>query len=147
MCLPPLRLLAAFLVLSFLAALSARSEQVVFGEINYFPTGTKPEFIEVQNITMTPLDIAKWSFTNGITFNFPDFNSGSPQAHFLKAKERIVLSSADEAATRAAYPAIPLAVRVFGPWVGTLNNDGERITLEDKNGVPVCTVGYGDGGR
>ncbi len=119
----------------------------MFSEINYHPAGAEPEFIEVWNITMTPLDMAKWAFTNGVAFTLPDFNSGAAQAHFLKAGERIVVSAADEATTRAAYPAIPAAVRVFGPWTGALANDGERITLEDKNGVPVCTVNYGDRGR
>ncbi len=144
---PPLCRRAAALVLSLMLAASACSEQVVFSEVHYFPTGAKPEFIEIQNITMTPLDMAKWSFTNGVAFTFPDFSSGAPQAHFLKPKERIVVSAADEATTRAAYPAIPAAVRIFGPWVGVLDNDGERISLDDKNGVPVCTVNYGDSGR
>jgi hypothetical protein len=34
-------------------------------------------------------------------------------------------------------------VRIFGPWTGKLNNDEERITLKDKNGITVCTVKYG----
>ena len=146
---PPLiqRRFLAVAFLSFLLSVPARSEQVVFGEINYHPSGTKPEFIEVWNITMTPLDMARWSFSEGISFTMPDYVSGSPQAHFLKPMERIVLSASTEAATRAVYPAIPAGVRVFGPWVGNLDNDGERITLNDKNGVVVCSVKYGDGGN
>ena len=137
----------AVLALACLSGTIVRSEQVVFSEINYNPAGTKPEFVEVWNITSTPLDTAKWSFADGVAFTLPDFAAGSPQAHFLKPQERIVISAASEATTRAAYPAIPAGVRVLGPWVGGLNNDGERVTLSDKNGVAVCTVDYGGGGR
>ena len=91
--------------------------------------------------------MAKWRFSAGITFEFPDFDPAAIQAHFLKPLERIIVSVADEATTRSAYPSIPAAVRVFGPWQGQLANGDERLTLEDKNGVKVCSVRYEDGGR
>ncbi len=113
----------------------------------YHPLAGKPEFIEVRNVTVTPLDMAKWRFTDGIEFTLPDFNPGSNQAHFLKSNERILVSSATEAATRAAYPGIPTGVRIFGPWTGALDNAGERVTLVDKNGVVMATLDYGDSGK
>ena len=64
----------------------------------------------------------------------------------MQPNERVIFSSADPAATRAAYPNIPPSVRVFGPWTGALNSDGERVTLSDKNGVPVCSMEFNDGG-
>jgi hypothetical protein len=133
-------------VLSFLLiTLTTRAEQVVFSEIMFHPAGTKPEFIEVRNITRTPLDFARWRFTDGVVYTFPDF-TGSGQAHILQPLERIVVSSAPPEATRAAY-GIPAGVRVFGPWTGALDNAGERVTLSDKNGTRVCTVNYKDSGR
>lgn len=131
-----------FCALTFAAA---RAEQVVFSEIMYHPAGVKPEFIEVFNMSMTPLDMAKWKFTNGVSYEFPDFNAGALQEHFLKPLERIVVSAADAATTRAAY-GIAANVRVFGPWTGALDNNGERVTLSDKNGVIVASVRYGEGG-
>ena len=125
---------------------AARAEQVLFTEIMYAPAGGKPEFIEVFNMSMTPLDMAKWRFSDGVIYEFPDFNPGAVQAHFLKPLERIVVSAADEATTRAAY-GIGATVRVFGPWTGALDNGGERVTLNDKNGVIMASVGYGNGGR
>ncbi|MEO8350396.1 MAG: lamin tail domain-containing protein [Chthoniobacteraceae bacterium] len=139
------RLPLLFIVLVCLLA-PARAEQVVFSEIMYHPAGTKPEYIEVWNITNTPIDFARWKFSEGVSFTFPDFNPGAALSTYFRPLERIVVSAADPAATRAAY-GIPATVRVFGPWTGTLDNAGERITLEDKNGVPVCSVKYGDGGR
>ncbi len=137
------------LVLVVIFTRIAAAEQVVFSEIMYQPPVGKPEFVEVWNIANTPLDTAKWRLSDGVEFTFPDFNPASLQAHILKPQERIILSAASDAATRAAYPAIPATVRIFGPWdpLTTLDNGGETVTLQDKNGVIVCTVSYGDEGR
>lgn len=124
----------------------ASAEQVVFTEIMYNPAGNKPEYIEIKNISWTPRDICKWRFSDGVVFELPDFNVGAPQSAFIQPLERIIISSSDPATTRAAYN-IPVQTRVFGPWTGSLSNSGERITLEDKNGMPVGTLNYKNGGR
>jgi len=125
---------------------TTRAEQVVFSEIMYHPRGNQPEYIEIQNITATPLDMVQWRLEGGAGYEFPAFDPASPQAGFLKPYERIVLSGADPATARAAY-GIPASIRIFGPWVGNLSDAGERITLQDKNGVIVCTVQYNDRGK
>lgn len=138
----------ALACLVLLGAARSSAIQVVISEVMYQPINNKPEYIEISNVTATPLDMARWNFTNGITYIFPDFNAGSNQAHFLKQFERIIVSSADEATTRAAYTNLPPGVRVFGPWTsGALSNSGERITLADKNGVVVATLEYADSGK
>lgn len=133
------------------AALSrlAFAEQVVVSEIMYNPPGALPEFIELSNITATPLDMALWRFSDGVDFTFPNFNAATPSAHLLLPNEKILISSASDAATRAAYPGIPGGVRIFGPWGITkaLGNNGDRITVKDKNNVTVCAVNYGDSGK
>jgi hypothetical protein len=123
----------------------AYAEQIVFSEIMYHPRGNAPEYIEIYNNTATPFDIAQWRMTDGISFEFP-IDSANPQASFLKPFERIVLSSANPATARNVY-SIPASIRVFGPWEGNLANEGERITLQDKNGVTICTVQYDDRDR
>jgi hypothetical protein len=138
-------LLAFVIVCACLGRASAI--QVVFSEVMYNPAPGKPEYVEVSNITITPLDMAKWSFVNGISFTFPDFVQATPQAHFLRAFERIIVSSADAATTRAAYPTIPANVRIFGPYAGALDNAGETVTLHDKNGVVLATLSYRDEGK
>ena len=127
-------------------ASTTSAEQVVISEIMYNPSTEKPEFIEVQNLTVTPLDLANWRFSDGVSYEFPSFSSRSPQASFLGAFERILVTSVTPSALRAAY-SIPGSVRIFGPWEGFLENDGERITLEDKNGVTLTTVSYNDRGK
>ena len=125
----------------------AYSEQVIFSEINYNPADGKPEFIEVTNSTATPFDIVHWRMTQGVDYTFPDFDESNPRAAFLKQFETILLTGVSEAEFREAYPTTPEDVRIFGPWSGMLNNGGERVTLEDKNGVVMATMRFDDEGR
>jgi hypothetical protein len=122
------------------------ADQVVVSEIMYHPRGGKPEYLELSNLTATPLDIAEWRFTDGVDYVFPSFAAAAPTLTFLKPFERIVVSSADEATTRAVYR-IPVQVRLYGPWTGSLSDAGERITLKDKNGSLITTVEYNDRGH
>lgn len=138
-------ILAVCLICSLTAAI-CRAEMVVIQEIMYHPPGQKPEYIILQNNTATPFDIADWRITDGVAFAFRGFSSKAPEEPFLKAFEGIVISSRDASATRAAYD-FPPSLRIFGPWSGKLDNAGERITVEDKNGVVVSTVKYGTRGR
>jgi hypothetical protein len=55
----------------------AHAEQIVFSEVMYHPPAGGHEFIEVQNLTATPFDIAQWELTDGASFTFPDFASGA----------------------------------------------------------------------
>ena len=140
-----------FRTVAALGALLAAStpvlaEQVVISEILSRPDSPPTRIPRALQQHGYPFDMALWRVTEGVDYRFPDFDPADPQASFLKPFERIVLSGADVASTRSAY-AIPAAVRVFGPWQGDLANDGERITLEDKNGVIVCTVLYNDRGK
>ena len=120
------------------------AEQVIFSELMFHPAGAAPEFIEIENLTATPFDIANWKFSDGINYEFPPFDPGDPQAAFLKPFERILVSPVDEASLRAAY-SIPVNTRIFGPYSGSLNNAGERIALDDKNGITRSQLNYSDG--
>ena len=121
----------------------AHAEQIVFSEVMYHPPAGGHEFIEVQNLTATPFDIAQWELTDGASFTFPDFASGAALDSFLKAFERIILCDTDPATFRATY-SVPNSIRVFGPWSGRLSNGGERVTLADKNGTIRCSFRYED---
>ena len=123
------------------------ASQCAFTEVMYNPPAGKPEYVEVVNLTSNRLDMAKWKLTGGVDYEFPGFNPGATAAHFFNEYERIVLSSATEAVTRAAYPNLPPNVRVFGPWTGSLDNRGERITLVDFSNALQTTLSYGDGGN
>lgn len=132
---------------SLLLAASALAEQVIFTEIQYNAQAGQPDFVEITNNTGTPFDFGTWYFSDGIDYVFPDFNAGSPDAHILKEFETILVSPVDEATLRAAYPNIPAATRVYGPYTGSLSNSGETLTLSNKNGVIMTSVDYNDGGK
>lgn len=129
------------LLILFLLCRLIRAEQVVISEVMYHPPAGGYEFVEIQNLTATPFDIAEWRLRGGTDFDFPEFISGTET--FLKAFERIVICETDPATFRATY-GLPGAIRVFGPWSGNLANGGERITLKDKNGVTRCSMRYDD---
>ncbi len=132
------------LLLLCATAAGVAAEQVVISEIMYHPAGNAPEFLEVLNLTSNRIDIAAWQLTEGVQLTLPGFDAASPSGHFLNEYERIILSSADPATTRLAYPALASGVRIFGPWSGNLNNAGETVTLRDAAGALQARVTYGD---
>ena len=137
---------SSFLVPLFFLTASLQAGQVIFTEVMYNPPAGKPEYIEITNLTSNRADTASWTLSDGVEWAFPAFAAASPNAHFLNEYGRFILSSADEAATRAAWPAIPPTVRIMGPWTGALNNAGDTIVLKDGAGAVQSTLTYGDGG-
>ena len=138
--------LGAGLAILSLVAPALHAEQIVFSEIHYHPQDGKPEYLEIHNLTGTPFDIANWKLSDGVDYEFPAFDAVDPAATYLQPFEYIVVSPVDEATFRAAYP-ISSAAKVFGPWTGALDNSGEHLALEDKNGVLRAEIRYDDDGR
>lgn len=130
------------------------AEQVIITEIMYNPSGvsggSSAEFVKVKNISRTPRDIASWILKGQTSYIFDQYGqgffAGNAQNNFLKPGEEIYISSKDAATTRTEY-SIGAGVRVFGPWLGSLSNEGGKIELEDKNGKRQCEVQYDIDGR
>ncbi len=103
-------------------------------ELMYNPSGGDAfEYVELQNIGPTPLDLSGYSFTN-ISFTFS-------LGFSLNAGQRIVLGN--NAATNAfiiRYPGVPVA----GWFGGALANVGETIAIRDTLGRTVFSVSYDD---
>ncbi|PYJ01539.1 MAG: hypothetical protein DME25_17910, partial [Verrucomicrobia bacterium] len=104
-------------------------------ELMYNPTNPAQEFLELQNVGTAPVDLSGMYF-DGITFTFPAGSS-------LAAGAKIVLvTSLDPATFTARYPAVAVA----GYYSGSLNNGGERIVLNDRQGNIIVSVDYDDAG-
>jgi hypothetical protein len=115
-------------------AISALGAPLRFTEIMYNPIGGDAyEFIEIQNLGSTPVDLSGMS-VDGIGFVFPNGST-------IDAGSIIVLGSAlNPTAFAARYP----GVFVYGTFPGTLSNGGERLALQDRNGQTITSVNYDD---
>lgn len=104
-------------------------------EIMYNPPGGNAyEFLELQNTGATAVDLGSWYF-DGIDYYFPPGTLFGPGS-------RLVLGNNDGATGlfTSRYP----GVTVFGYFGGSLDNNGETITLKDATGRNVVSVTYND---
>ncbi|MHC4742660.1 MAG: lamin tail domain-containing protein, partial [Planctomycetota bacterium] len=87
---------------------------IVINEIHYDPDVKTDlaEFIELYNVTDEPIDLTGWRFTRGIDYAFPP-GTTVPADGYLVIGE-------NPTKFRAKFGFTPM-----GPWVGSLNNDGE----------------------
>ena len=101
---------------------------VVITEIHYHPEeDTGPEFVEFKNITQHPVLLYDpqhprntWR-VGGIDFQFPTGTSIHPGG-------LLIITNADPSDFGSHYP-IPDDVPVLGPFLGTLQDSGERLEL------------------
>jgi hypothetical protein len=112
-------------------------------ELHYNPSGAgeATEFIELSNIgggaSGVTLDLSGVVISQGprIPFSFP-------RGTLLAPGQSLVVVH-DVAAFRAAYPTV-LPLQIFGPFDGNLNNDGERVKLEDPLNNTIVDFTYDD---
>jgi hypothetical protein len=116
---------------------------VVISEIHYHPAPEHDEFIELRNITASPVELFDtahptnvWRL-NGAGFTFPPGSTLAPNSFAL-------ITGISPATFRAKY-SVPPSVPVFGPIAGLLQDSGERLELQrpetpDTNGVLWITV-------
>lgn len=113
---------------------------VVISEIMYHPIADEPhddhEFIEIANRTDERIALAGWKFVSGIQFSFPAGTTLPPRGHLVVAKNRRKLLEVrayelDEA-------------QVIGEYQGGLDNDGERLVLQDAKGGVSDELRYAD---
>ena len=101
---------------------------LVINEIQYSPLAGYDEFLEIKNISASAVNL--WDAANpantwkvgGLDFSFPA-NTTIPAGGY------VLLVGIDPAAFRTKYQ-IPAPVPIFGPYLGSLDNNGERLELE-----------------
>ena len=109
---------------------------VVIHEIMYHPdnggAGAR-EFLELKNISGASVDLFSgtngWRITDGVDFTFPLGVTLAAGDYALVADFDPVVNPTLLAQFRAYY-SVPPAVPVFGPLLGSLNNDGESVELK-----------------
>ena len=94
------------------------------------------EFIEVKNVGGTALKLNLVKFSNGVDFTFPSMTLGAG-AYAIVVKDAAVFA--------AQYPTFSGVIA--GEYVGSLDNAGERVRLEDAVGGTVLEFRYRDDWR
>ncbi len=107
------------------------------------PAGSEWEFLELQNVSSNiTADLGGATFTAGIDFTFPAGATLNPGEYGLVVKSA---PTNNFAAFRQFYR-ITESVKIFGPYGGSLDNSGERVTLKTAAaGTVIFSVNYQDG--
>lgn len=131
----------------FIVGIAGSASQIVVSELNYNPTSTLAdtyadkddyEFIELLNLDTTDtVELTGVSFSNGITFNF----TGSNVTQLTPGGRVVVVKNLGAFMER--YPAVPLSV-IAGEFTGSLENQGERITIIDSTSAVIKDFVYDD---
>jgi len=110
---------------------SSALAQVVINEIHYDPdVKTEPaEFIELYNAGTSTVNLSGWYFSDGVQYTFPDGVSIAPGGYVVVAQSPATLQG-------------KFGATALGPWVGNLDNDGERIVLRNGSGAVEDEVDY-----
>ena len=101
---------------------------VVINEIQYHPLPGGDEFIELKNITNTPVKLYDPLFptntwrVNGVGYFFP--------TNVQVASNGLLLVVAIDPATFRSRYGVPADVPIFGPYPGALQGNGETLALQ-----------------
>lgn len=114
---------------------AAALDGVVINEISYHPSEDYPfeyEFIELYNPTSSPIDLSGYAFTEGIIYRIPDGTILQSRAYLVVVRDPS--NSIWNNRTR----------NIVGPFVGDLDNGGERIRFRSPLGEIADEVRYDD---
>jgi hypothetical protein len=112
--------------------------RVAIHEIHYHPLDDRDaelEYVELTNATGAAIDLIGYCFTQGIDYCFDASTVLLPGQHLVVCR--------NEAAVRSTYGITNTA----GDFAEQLSNDGERITLLDRDFRLADSVRYGDAGE
>jgi hypothetical protein len=134
-------------------AVPASAANVVVSEMNYHPADPTPaeiaagftagndfEYIELQNIGASAVDLTGAAFTAGVGFAFT--SALSPSVLRLDPGERVVV--AENPAAFAMRYGINSSLKLAGPYSGNLSNSGDTVTLLAADTSVIKSFTYDD---
>ena len=113
---------------------------IVINEIHYNPDLKTDlvEFIELYNTGPYDVDISGWRFCEGVDYTFPQGTIFPADSYRVIAEDpSLAYSPVTIPGKYGTNPSV-----VMGPFVGSLNNEGERIELCDLLGNTIDSVDY-----
>ena len=115
---------------------------LLISELSYFPIeqiigddtlrSKDLEFIEIKNTTDFTMDLSACILSGGVDFTFPMGVSLEPDS--------LIVVASDTASFNKLY-----GFEAFGPFSGSLSNEGESIILNNAAGRGITQVEYNDG--
>ncbi|HXJ55797.1 MAG TPA: lamin tail domain-containing protein [Verrucomicrobiae bacterium] len=116
---------------------------VVVTEIMYHPPPGGDEFVELKNISSSPVDLFDPAHATN-TWRMSGLNYAFPPAVTLDPDALLLVVPTSPQAFRAKY-GVPASVTILGPYSGQLQDSGERLELTrpglpGTNGIPSITV-------
>jgi hypothetical protein len=129
----------------FLPTLQApTARDLVVTEINYHPVNGTSEFVELWNAGTNLLDLSGVQLSQAVSFTFPNGFTLAPGALLAVIKDAAAFAQIyQDPASPWYWPGINIA----GEWSGSLNNDGETLSLVASNGVELASISYQPGGN
>ena len=123
-------------------------QQLRITELHYHPSAPTPaeaaaltgvtaddfEYIELLNLSFSPLPMTNIWFSQGIGFTFPGMS--------IEGMQRVLIAK-NPVALALRYPSVTSPV--LGPYSGFLDNAGERLELKDPCGETILRFEYKDG--
>ncbi len=135
---------------AFIVGQPASAGNLVLSELHYHPAepsgaeklagftdAERFEFLELQNISAQPVELAGVHFTAGVVF---DFSAGSISV--LAPGERLLVASSAAALTFRCGAGLPIAGEFADG--SHLSNAGERLALQAADGSMIFDVSYSD---
>lgn len=128
-----IRFMSCLVIPGFLLANYTWAE-VIINEIHYDPDDQTEwvEFVELHNSGPEAADLSGWYFSSGIEYQFPAGTSLSANGYLVVAQNKEAVQNRFRVTSS----------RVYGPFQGRLDNDGESIELRNANGQRVDEVEY-----
>ncbi|MHA3770583.1 lamin tail domain-containing protein [Verrucomicrobiota bacterium sgz303538] len=111
---------------------------LVLNEIMYHPLAGYDEYVEIRNISGGVVNLFD-SANPANTWKVGGINYFFPQGASIPANGVALVVGIDPAAFRTKYN-VPAQVQIFGPYAGTLQDSGERLSLEMPQ-PPVTQAG------
>ncbi len=131
------------------ASVPAAADNLVVSAINYHPAEPGPaetnagftdrndfEFIELRNISSTPVLLTGVQFTNGIQWSAPAGSSIPAGGSAVIPRRR--------SAFALRYPGVPSLPEYYLPGTNLLSNSGENLTLSNAAGGIIKQFSYRD---
>ncbi len=122
---------ACILAWNGILSTAAGADGMVINEIHYNPdlSTERVEFVELLNPSSDPVDLGGWSLGSAVEYLFPTPTLVPPGQFVVIAEDPRALT-------------LKFGASALGPWVGKLNNEGDRVVLRNGAGEMVDQVDY-----